>query len=132
MRPLGNVSVTSIRDENGVPFASSVNGVTNGDAHDHVGGDGAQIDHAGLSNLAVGDPHTQYQQETEKDAVSGYAGLNAVSRITKGADTTDDLIVDLATKGLVLKDTQAPAHYWRVTVTNLGALLVSDLGIVKP
>jgi hypothetical protein len=32
-------------------YAPIANGVTNGDSHDHVGGDGAQIDHTGLSNL---------------------------------------------------------------------------------
>ena len=73
-----------------------------------------------------------YQLLSEKNAASGYAGLNASSRITKGADTTDDLIVDLATKGLVLKDTQATPHYWRVTVTTLGALTTADLGTTKP
>lgn len=32
-------------------FAVAANGVTNGDSHNHSGGDGAQIDHTGLSNL---------------------------------------------------------------------------------
>lgn len=38
--------------------------VTGGNAHDHNGGDGAQISHANLSNLTAGDPHTQYALET--------------------------------------------------------------------
>jgi hypothetical protein len=67
-----------------------------------------------------------------KDAVSGYAGLNASSRTTKGVDTTDDIIVDLATKGLVLKDTQGTPHYWRVTIDNTGVLVTADLGTTKP
>ena len=75
---------------------------------------------------------TLYQATSEKDAASGYAGLNASSRTTKGVDTTDDLIVDLATKGLVLKDTQGTPHYWRVTISTLGALVTSDLGTAKP
>ena len=45
---------------------------------------------------------------------------------------TSDVIVDLATRGLVLKDTQGSPHYWRVTVSNVGALVVSDLGTGKP
>lgn len=69
---------------------------------------------------------------TNKDAANGYAGLNASSRTTKGIDTTDDLIVDLATKGLVLKDTQGTPHYWRVTINTSGALVTSDLGTTKP
>lgn len=59
--------------------------------------------------------------------------LNSVQRSTTGVDTVDDLIVDAAAKGLVLKDTQGPpAHYWRVTVSNLGALVITDLGTTKP
>lgn len=81
---------------------------------------------------AAGDPHTGYQKESEKDAASGYAGLNASSRTTKGVDTTDDVIIDLATKGLVLKDTQGTPHYWRLSVSNLGVLTTTDLGTSKP
>jgi len=47
-------------------------------------------------------------------------------------DTTDDVIVDLATSGVVLKDTQARPHYWRVTVNTSGSLVTTDLGISKP
>lgn len=47
-------------------------------------------------------------------------------------DTVNDVVIDLSTKGLVLKDTQSPAHYWRVTVSTLGALVVTDLGTGKP
>lgn len=47
-------------------------------------------------------------------------------------DTQEDVVIDLASSGLVLKDTQAPAHYWRVTVSNLGALVTTDLGTGKP
>ena len=89
------------------------------------------IDHGSLADL-LADDHTQYQKESEKDSASGYAGLNASSRIAKGADTTDDFIVDLATKGLVLKDTQAIPHYWRLSVSILGALTTTDLGVGKP
>ncbi len=47
-------------------------------------------------------------------------------------DTQNDVVIDLASKGLVLKDTQSPAHYWRVTVSTLGVLVVTDLGTGKP
>lgn len=69
---------------------------------------------------------------TRKNAASGYAGLNASSRVTKGADTTDDLIVDMATKGLVLKDSQATPHYWRVTANGAGNVDITDIGTTKP
>lgn len=38
---------------------TGTNSVTNGNSHDHAGGDGAQIDHGGLAGLAD-DDHTQY------------------------------------------------------------------------
>lgn len=75
---------------------------------------------------------TDAQASSAKNAANGYAGLNAASRTTKGVDTTDDLIVDLATKGLVLKDTQGTPHYWRITISNVGALVITDLGTTKP
>jgi hypothetical protein len=75
---------------------------------------------------------TDVQSKAEKDDPSGYAGLDAASRTIKGVDTTDDIIVDLATKGLVLKDTQGTPHYWRVTVETDGSLTTTDLGTVKP
>ena len=40
-------------------FAPASKGVTNGDSHDHYGGDGAQIDHGTLAGLSD-DDHTQY------------------------------------------------------------------------
>lgn len=75
---------------------------------------------------------TDAQPISEKDDPSGYAGLNAASRITKGVDTTDDVIIDLATKGLVLKDAAGTPHYWRVTINTVGALVTTDLGTTKP
>ena len=51
---------------------------------------------------------------------------------TAGAISTEDLIIDLATKGLVLKDTQGTPHYWRLTVTTLGVLVTTDLGTAAP
>lgn len=42
--------------------------VTGGDSHDHVGGDGAQIDHVNLAGLLTGDPHTQYHNDSRHDA----------------------------------------------------------------
>jgi len=75
---------------------------------------------------------TDGQSTSQKDSPNGYAGLNASSRVTKGIDTQNDLIIDLATKGLVLKDTQATPHYWRVTISTTGVLTTTDLGTTKP
>lgn len=92
----------------------------------------SEVTAAITAHEAASDPHTGYQKESEKNASSGYAGLNSSSRTTKGVDTTDDLIIDLATKGLVLKDTASPAHYWRISVSTLGVLTTTDLGTTKP
>jgi len=51
---LGTAAYTAASD-----YAIAAKGVTNGDGHDHVGGDGAQVDHGGLAGLAD-DDHTQY------------------------------------------------------------------------
>jgi hypothetical protein len=58
--------------------------------------------------------------------------LNSDRRSTTGVDTTDDLIVDASARGLVLRDSAGPDHYWRVTVNAAGALVVTDLGTTKP
>jgi hypothetical protein len=46
-------------DDLSVNYASAAEGVTNGDSHDHVGGDGATIDHGGLGGRGD-DDHPQY------------------------------------------------------------------------
>lgn len=51
---LGSAAYTASTD-----YAVSSKGVTNGDSHDHNGGDGAQVDHGGLGGLGD-DDHTQY------------------------------------------------------------------------
>jgi hypothetical protein len=52
------------------------------------------------------------------------------NRWGSGVDTTDDIIIDNSDAGLVLKSPDG--HYWRVQVTNLGALTTTDLGTTKP
>lgn len=82
-----------------------------------------------LAGYGITDP---VELTTNKNNASGYAGLNASSRTTKGVDTTDDLIVDNTVKGLVLKDPAGSPHYWRITITAAGALVITDLGTTKP
>jgi hypothetical protein len=52
------------------------------------------------------------------------------SRNRNGSDTTDDIIIDNADAGLVLKSPDG--DYWRIQVTNLGALTITNLGATKP
>lgn len=73
---------------------------------------------------------TDAQALSGKDTASGYAGLNSVSRITKGVDTTDDVITDSTTKGPVMKSPNG--HYWRATISDVGVITWTDLGTTKP
>lgn len=41
-------------------------------------------------------------------------------------------LCDTAAGGVVLKDTQATPHYWRVTINNVGVLVTADLGTARP
>ncbi len=59
---VGFSNITGGQNDSGskaTDFAVAAKGVTGGDTHDHVGGDGAQIDHGGLGGLGD-DDHTQY------------------------------------------------------------------------
>lgn len=73
---------------------------------------------------------TDAQAVSQKDTANGYAGLNSVSRITKGVDTTDDIIIDTTAKGLVLKSPNG--HYWRASISNAGVVTWTDIGTTKP
>lgn len=52
------------------------------------------------------------------------------TRLAKGVDTRDDVIVDLTTSGIVLKSPDG--HYWRATIDNAGSVTWADLGTTKP
>lgn len=80
-----------------------------------------------LSGYGITDP---VELTTNKNVNSGYAGLNSIGRMTKGVDTTDDVILDTTARGLVLKSPNA--HYWRATISNAGVVTWTDLGTTKP
>ncbi|MHA2642841.1 MAG: hypothetical protein V2G41_09360 [bacterium JZ-2024 1] len=43
-----------------------------------------------------------------------------------------DVVVDAEGRGIILKDSQNPPHYWRETVDNLGNRVITDLGTSIP
>lgn len=61
---------------------------------------------------------------------------NAVQLLAEQIDTvltlSQDIRVDSDSNGLILKDSQATPHYWRVTVSTVGALVVTDIGTSLP
>lgn len=90
-----------------------------------LGGGGAGT-HNSLSSIQGGSATERYHLTSAQ-----YTEATA-SRSSRGVDTTDDIVIDLATKGLVLKDTQGTPHYWRVTISTTGSLTTTDLGTTKP
>ncbi|MGL4679983.1 MAG: hypothetical protein ACRCWC_11455, partial [Plesiomonas shigelloides] len=61
--------------------ATAAQGVTNGDSHDHSGGDGAQIDHVHLANIGT-NSHTQIDTFiASKSQANGLAALDANGKV---------------------------------------------------
>ena len=93
--------VISVDDRSGIVSLSDLyapvgKGVTNGDSHDHSGGDGAQIDHTTLTSkgtnthdqidtaitnsanhIAATAPHSGHEETAKRGVASGYASLDA-------------------------------------------------------
>jgi len=73
-------------------FAPIAKGVTNGDTHDHSGGDGAQIDHGGLAGLGD-DDHSQYHNDTRGDA-RYYQKTEHLNTSTGAGDAGKPIVLD--------------------------------------
>jgi len=97
------------------------------------------IDFAGSNLTSIGTRAHNSLQSVQGGSAGEYYHLTSdqrteatATRSTRGVDTLDDIVVDDATQGLVLKDTQGTPHYWRITVDNTGTLVITDLGTTKP
>lgn len=64
-------------------FSPASQGVTNGNSHDHAGGDGAQINHTTLSNIGTNSHATIDTFIGSKGAANGLASLNATSKVVQ-------------------------------------------------
>lgn len=108
-----------------------VNNVASGLAHNLLtgiqGGSSGEYYHLTSANASL---VPTSEQTSNKDSSNGYAGLNSVSRVVQGIDTSDDIITDSTTKGPVMKSPNG--HYWRATISNLGVVTWTDLGTTKP
>lgn len=46
--------------------------------------------------------------------------------------TNSDIAIESSSRGLILKDTQATPHYWRITISTAGVLTTTDVGTSLP
>lgn len=96
------------------------------------------LDGTGSWSQPTGGPATTVQDETSwgiTPAVGNslnYAREDHTHGSPTEGFTTEDIIIDNSSKGVILKDNQSPSHYWRITVSILGALVTSDLGTSLP
>lgn len=104
----------------GATYAPIANGVTNGDSHDHSGGDGAQIDHTGLSNIGT-NTHAQIDTHIGTTAGNPHSVTAADIGVEAGADVTDEANVTGALDGATLADVGTPASTDRVLLQDADA-----------
>lgn len=106
-------------------YAASGGSVTNGDSHDHSGGDGAQIDHGGLGGLGD-DDHSQYAK---------LAGRSGGQTIQGGTASGDDLVLEStahATKGIIEAKSELVSSVFvaysqfRMIAGNYGSMIRND------
>jgi hypothetical protein len=95
-------------------LAPAAKGVTNGDSHDHSGGDGAQVDHTTLSNAGTNshsavdshlastlNPHTTTAAQVGADVTT--ASIHAASSKASPADDDELGLVDSAASWILKK-----------------------------
>jgi hypothetical protein len=80
-----------------------------------------------MSNYNILDPVPIYNDLSE---ARWKTWLRDLRNKTNKVDNPADVIVDLTTKGLVLKSPNN--HYWRATISNAGVVTWTDLGTAKP
>lgn len=67
---------------------------------------------------------------SQANIVDGYPKLNENTRIIVGVETDDDLVITDSGRGLVLRSDAG--DYFRVTVSDGGSLVVTNIGTTIP
>ena len=112
-QPVGHVPGSAFWNDWIEKLRTLVNGISTGG-----------LNHNDLANVQGGSISERYHLS------AAAATENALTRASRGVDTTDDIIVDDSAKGIVLKSPNA--HYWRATISNAGTVTWTDLGTTKP
>lgn len=86
------------------------------------------------TNVGLGQsPQLDSRDAAYQDIYELYKAIfNLTAQIDKVLTLSDDIRVNNADGGLILKDHQGTPHYWRVTVSNVGALIITDIGTTLP
>jgi hypothetical protein len=95
---LGSAAYTSSGD-----YAVAAKGVTNGDSHDHNGGDGGQIDHGGLAGLGD-DDHTQYIKHALVTAANDFLVASGNGAVVKKTLAEAKTILGITGSGITFAE----------------------------
>lgn len=128
-------------------YAATAKGVTNGDAHDHSGGDGAQINHTTLSNIgtnthaqidthlgSTANPHSVTKAQVGLGDVANILDkLDATSAPTANDDSGDGYAVGsvwvdvTADKAYICVDAALTAAVWKEAGGTGGSITVEEI-----
>jgi hypothetical protein len=126
-------TITILRTSLDSIFAPIAKGVTNGDSHDHNGGDGAQIDHGGLAGLGD-DDHTIYQELSKFEGrhylpfgVNDAFNPHTANGNPYAATIDQTMTLIKWSNGIYLLGTNNGSNYWTINLVTLFGTTVATM-----
>ena len=118
---------------NSATYAANLTGYATGGTTGNV----SNAYHATITGSANDTNHFYVGYNAGDFAATGGAGSaigfrNGTGFLYGASFDSGDVLIEDNAKGLILKDTQATPHYWRVSVSTLGVLTTADLGTSPP